>query len=144
MVCRVIISVRRCYRFSGLYAFHSSGDVAVGIRRPRIVVLMAYKAAASSTLALLQCVGHWGCHICSKSTSESDTIVLEGGVRRGGGPRLLLLMVRLLTERYHRALSRWKYYALCSHALQRGGRTLKACMRQVRGQDNPRTASGQP
>ena len=44
-------------------------------------------------------------------------MTLEGGVRRGVGPRLLLLMVRLLTERYHRALSRWKYYALCSQSL---------------------------
>ena len=38
---RVRVSVRRCYRFSGLYAFHLSGDVAVGTRRPRIAVLMA-------------------------------------------------------------------------------------------------------
>ena len=68
---RVRVSVRRCYRFSGLYAFHLSGDVAVGIRRPMIAVLMAYKATASSTLALLQCAGHWGCHICSKSSSEN-------------------------------------------------------------------------
>ena len=70
---RVSVSVRRCCRFSGLYAFHSSGDVAVGIRRPRIVVLMSYKATTSSTPALLQCAGHWVHHIRSKSTSENDT-----------------------------------------------------------------------
>ena len=44
-------------------------------------------------------------------------MTLEGGVRRGVGPRLLVLMVRLLAERYHRALSRWKYYALCPQSL---------------------------
>jgi hypothetical protein len=70
---RVRVSVRRCYRFSGLYAFHLSGDVAVGTRRPRIAVLAAYNATASSTLALLQCAGRLGHHIRSKSTSENDT-----------------------------------------------------------------------
>ena len=70
---RVRVSVRRCYQFSGLYAFHLSGDVAVGIRRPRIAVLIAYKATASSTLALLQYVGRLVHHIRSKSTSENDT-----------------------------------------------------------------------
>ena len=29
----------------------------------------------------------------------------------------ILLMVRLLAERYHRALSHWEYYALCSQSL---------------------------
>ena len=71
---RVRVGVRRCYRFSGLYAFHSSGDVVDGIRRPRIVVLMACKAPASSTLALLQCAGHCGCHIRSKSVCENGTV----------------------------------------------------------------------
>ena len=42
---------------------------------------------------------------------------MEGGVRRGVGPRLLVLMVRLLAERYHRALSRWKYYTMLSITL---------------------------
>ena len=51
---RVRVSVRPCYRFSGLHAFHSSDSVAVGIRRPRFVALMSYKAPASSRLALLQ------------------------------------------------------------------------------------------
>ena len=111
---RVRVSVRRCYRFSGLYAFHSSDSVAVGIRRPRIVVLMAYKAPASSMLALLQCAGHWGCHIRSKSTSENDTG--GWGQTRSRTPSALL-MVRLLAERYYRTLSRWKYYALCSQSL---------------------------
>ena len=115
---RVRVSGRRCYRFSGLYmyAFHSSGDVADGIRRRRIAVLMAYNATTSSTLVLVQCSGHWAHHIRSKSTYENDTGG-RGGVRRGVGPRLLLLMVRLLAERYYRALSRWKYYALCSQSL---------------------------
>ena len=70
---RVRVGVRRCYRFSGLYAFHSSGDVAVGIRRRRIAVLMAYNATASSTLALVQCSGHWAHHIRSKSAYENGT-----------------------------------------------------------------------
>jgi hypothetical protein len=70
---RVSVSVRRCYRFSGLSAFHSSDSVVVGIRRPRFVVLMTYAATASSTHALLQCCsGHWAHHIRSKSTSEND------------------------------------------------------------------------
>ena len=99
---RVSVSVRRCYRFSGLYAFHSSDSVAVGIRRPRIVVLMTYKAITSSTHALLQCAGHWGCHIRSKSTSENDT-----GGRGQTRSRIpsALLMVRLLIVRDYRAPS---------------------------------------
>ena len=48
-------------------------------------------------------------------------MTLEGGVRRGVGPRLrlLVLMVRLLTERYFGALSRWECYAhaQCSRSL---------------------------
>ena len=44
-------------------------------------------------------------------------MTLEGGVRRGVGPRLLVLMVRLLTEREYRALSRWECYARCSRSL---------------------------
>ena len=91
---RVSVSVRRCYRFSGLYAFHSSDSVAVGIRRPRIVVLITYKATTSSTHALLQCAGHWGCHIRSKSTYENDTG--GWGQTRSWTPSALL-MVRLLT-----------------------------------------------
>ena len=93
---RVRVSVRRCYRFSGLYAFHSSDSVAVGIRRPRIVVLMSYKATASSTHALLQCAGHWVHHIRSKSTYENDTG--GWGQTRSRTPSALL-MVRLLTGR---------------------------------------------
>ena len=73
MWVRVSVSVRRCYRFSGLYAFHSSDSVAVGIRRPRIVVLMTYKATASSTLALLQGRGRLVHHNRSKSTYENET-----------------------------------------------------------------------
>ena len=114
----VSVSVRRCYRFSGLYAFHSSDSVAVGIPQRRIAVLMAYNTTASSTLALLQCSGHWAHHIRSKNTHLRMTLELvEGGVRRGVGPHLLVLMVRLLAERYHKALSRWKHYALCSQSL---------------------------
>ena len=52
---RVMVSVRRCYRLSGLYALHLSGDVAVGICRPRIAVLIAYTATVSSTLQLRCC-----------------------------------------------------------------------------------------
>ena len=70
---RVSVSVRRCYRISGLYAFRSSDSVAVGIPQRRIAVLMACNATASSMLALLQCSGHWAHHIRSKSTSENDT-----------------------------------------------------------------------
>ena len=70
---RVRVSVRRCCRFSGLYAFHSSDSVAVGIPRRMIAVLMPHKTTTSSTLALLQRVGHWAHHIRSKSTSENDT-----------------------------------------------------------------------
>ena len=70
---RVRVSVRRCCRFSGLYAFHSSDSVAVGIPRRIIAVLVSYKTTTSSTLALLQRVGHWAHHIRSKSTSENDT-----------------------------------------------------------------------
>mgnify|MGYP005683873987 FL=1 len=70
---RVSVSVRRCCRFSGLYAFHSSDSVAVGIPRRMIAVLVSYKTTTSSTLALLQRVGHWAHHIRSKSTSENDT-----------------------------------------------------------------------
>ena len=110
---RVRVSVRRCCRFSGLYAFHSSGDVAVGMRRPTIAV-MSCKAPASSTHALLQYVGHRVHHIRSKSTSENDTG--GWGQTRSRTPSALLI-VRLLTERYYRALSRWKYYALCSQSL---------------------------
>ena len=69
---RVRVSVRRCCRFSGLYAFHSSDSAVVGIPRRRVAVLMSYKTTASSTLALLQRVGHWAHHIRSKSTSEND------------------------------------------------------------------------
>jgi hypothetical protein len=111
---RVSVSVRRCYRFSGLYAFNSSGDVADGKRRRRIAVFMAYNATASSALALVQCSGHWARHIRSKSTSENDTG--GWGQTRSRTPSALLI-VRLLTERYYRALSRWKYYALCSQSL---------------------------
>ena len=67
---RVSVSVRRCCRFSGLYAFHSSDSVPVGI---------AYNVTASSTLALLQCTGHWAYHIRSKPTSEDDTGVWGTG-----------------------------------------------------------------
>ena len=70
---RVRVSGRRCYRFSGLCAFHLSGDVAVGTRRPRIAVLAAYNATASSTLALLQGRGRLVHHIRSKSTYEDET-----------------------------------------------------------------------
>ena len=78
---RVSVSVRRCCRFSGLYAFHSSDSVAVGIPRRRIAVLMSYKTTASSTRALLQRVGHWAHHIRSKSASEND----PGGWRQKRG-----------------------------------------------------------
>ena len=111
---RVSVSVRRCCRFSGLYAFHSSDSVAVGIPRRRVVVLVSYKTTTSSTLALLQRVGHWAHHIRSKSASE---MVLEDGVRRGVGPRLLVLMVRLLNERYFGSHPRWECYARCSRSL---------------------------
>ena len=36
-------------------------------------MLVSCKATASSTLALLQCVGHWVPHIRSKSTYENGT-----------------------------------------------------------------------
>ena len=49
---RVRVSVRRCCRFSGLYAFRSSDSVVVSIRRPRIVVLVSYNATANSTQVL--------------------------------------------------------------------------------------------
>ena len=39
-------------------------------------------------------------------------MTLEGGVRRGVAPRLLVLMVRLMTERYFRAFSHWKCYGM--------------------------------
>ena len=70
---RARVSVRRCCRFSGLYAFHSSDSVAVGIPRRIIAVLVSYKTTTSSTRALLQRVGHWAHHIRSKSTSENGT-----------------------------------------------------------------------
>jgi hypothetical protein len=101
---RVRVSVRRCYRFSGLYAFHLSGDVAVGIRRPMIAVLMAYNATASSTLALLQCAGHWGATSARKAHLR---IALEDEVRRGVGPRLLVRVVRLLVLSDFGSLARW-------------------------------------
>ena len=88
---RVRVRVRRYYRFSGLYAFHSSGDVAVGIRRRRIAVLMAYNATASSTLALPQL----NAVATGRTTSARKAhlrMTLEGGVKRGVGPHLLLLM----------------------------------------------------
>ena len=68
---------------------------------------IAYKATASSTLALLQRAGHWGCHIRSKSTSENYLrIALEDEVRRGVGPRLLVLMVRVLVLSIFGSLAR--------------------------------------
>ena len=72
-VVRVRVSVRRCCRFSRLYPFHSSDSAVVGIPRRMIAVLVLYRTTASSTLALLQRVGHWAHHIRSKSTSENDT-----------------------------------------------------------------------
>ena len=71
-----VLYVRRCYRFSGLHAFHSSGDVADGKRRRRIAVFMAYNATASSALALVQCSGHWARHIRSKSTYCGSNLYL--------------------------------------------------------------------
>ena len=110
----VIVSVRRCCRFSGLHAFDSSSEFTVGIRRPTIVVLVSHKAQASSTLALLQCAGHGGCHNRLKSTSENDT---RGRGQTRSQTSSALQMVRLPTERDYRALSRWMYYALClSHS----------------------------
>ena len=85
----VRVSVRRCCRFSGLYAFHSSDSAAVGIPRRMIAVLMSYQAPASSTGASLQWIGRWVCRIRSKSASR---MTLEDGVRRGVGPRLLILV----------------------------------------------------
>ena len=118
----VSVSVRRCYRFSRLYAHmhfvRRIVGVAVGMPQRRIAVLMAYNATASSTLDLLKCSGHWAHHIRSKSTSENDTAWWgQNKVRRGVEPRLRVLMVRLLAERGHRALSRWKCYTLCSQSL---------------------------
>ena len=101
---RVRVSVRRCCRFSELYAFHSSGSDAVGIQRRRIAVGTIYKATASRTLALLQCVGHRVRHIRSKSAFENNT---GDGARRGVGPRLLILMVRLLVLWYFGSHARW-------------------------------------
>ena len=86
---RVRVSVRRCCRFSGLYAFHSSDSAAVGIPRRMIAVLMSYQAPASSTGASLQWIGRWVCRIRSKSASR---MTLEDGIRRGVGPRLLVLV----------------------------------------------------
>ena len=86
---RVRVSVRRCCRFSGLYAFHSSDSAAVGIPRQMIAVLMSYQAPASSTGASLQWIGRWVCRIRSKSASR---MTLEDGIRRGVGPRLLVLV----------------------------------------------------
>ena len=86
---RVRVSVRRCCRFSGLYAFHSSDSAAVGIPRRMIAVLMSYQAPASSTGASLQWIGRWVCRIRSKSASR---MTLEDGVRREVGPRLLVLV----------------------------------------------------
>ena len=73
MWVRVSVRVRRCCRFSGLYAFRSSDSVVVGIRRPRIAVLVSYNATASSTLALLQGRGRLVHQNRSKSTYENDT-----------------------------------------------------------------------
>ena len=59
---------------------------------------------------------------CGRTTSARKAhlrMILEGGVRRGVGPRLvrlLVLMVRLMAERYFRALSQWKCYAQCSRS----------------------------
>jgi hypothetical protein len=54
-----------------------------------IAVLMSYQAPASSTGASLQWIGRWVCRIRSKSASR---MTLEDGVRRGVGPRLLVLV----------------------------------------------------
>ena len=44
-------------------------------------------------------------------------MTLEDGVKRGVGPRLLVLMIRLLIERYFRALSHGQCCARCSRPL---------------------------
>ena len=102
---RVSVSVRRCCRFSGLCAFRSSGSVVVSIRRPRNAVLIAYTARASSTLALLQHVSRLVHHISARNAHLRMT--LKDEVRRGVGPRLLVLMVRLLVLLNFGSLDRW-------------------------------------
>ena len=55
---------------------------------------------------------------CTTSARKAHMrMALEDEVRRGVGPGLLLMMVRLLADRSHRALSRWKNCALCSQSL---------------------------
>ena len=91
----------------------------------RIVSRLVYHSEGS--LCWLHVMPQPAAHLlCSNAVATGRTtsareahmrMALEGGVRRGVGPRLLVLMVRLLAERYHRALSRWKHCALCSQPL---------------------------
>ena len=101
---KVRVSVRRFGRFGGLYAFHSSGSVMASMRRPRTVALVSYKATASSTLALLQHVGHWVPNIRSKSTSENGT---AGWGQKRSRTSSVVLMVRMLLLWDFGSLARW-------------------------------------
>jgi hypothetical protein len=76
---------------------------------------MVFKAVASRTGALLQCGGRSVRHIPSKSASE---MVLEDGARRGVGPRLLVLLVRLLVVLDYTALAHWMSGSIPPLALQ--------------------------
>ena len=101
---------------------HSPGRATVGIQQPQIVVVMPYKTVASRAGALLQCGGRSVRHIPSKSTSE---MVLEDGARRGVGPRLLVLLVRLLVVLEYIALAHWMPGSIPPLALQCGALSLK-------------------
>ena len=60
-----------------------------GIRQPKVDGLVSYQAPASSTCASLQRIVRWVCRIRSKSASR---MTLKDVVRRGVGPRLLVLV----------------------------------------------------
>ena len=101
---------------------HSPGSATVGIQQPEIVVLMVFESVASRTGALLHCSGRSVRHIPSKSASE---MVLEDGARRGVGPRLLVLLVRLLVVLDYTALVHWMSGSIPPLALQCGALSLK-------------------
>ena len=101
---------------------HSPGSATVGTQQPEIVVLIVFESVASRTGALLQCGGRSVRHIPSKSASE---MVLEDGARRGVGPRLLVLLVRLLVVLDYTALAHWMSGSIPPLALQCGALSLK-------------------